>query len=288
MADTSQSTARWRAWLSEPLFHFIIAALAVFIGWNAINGSRSDAERTIRITQTDLERLAALYAAESGALPSQQDMAAMVNDYVRDEALAREARSLGLDDNDTIVTRRLAQKMTFMISDLADDPDPDEKTLRAWHESHPDRFTDPQTLTFTHVYFSEDVRGETAETDAAAALDGLNAGEDWRNAGDPFMLQRSYGDLPIREVARLFGPDFARTLAALPASDSWTGPIRSALGVHLVRVTANVPARLIPFEEVREAVLADWKEETRRQENEEAVRDIIAKYKVEIEGSGSK
>jgi len=288
LTDKTETASRLRSLLGEPLVHFVLAALAVFVAWNMVSQSRASASRTIRVSHADLERLASLYAAESGALPSKEDMLAMVNDYVRDEALAREARQLGLDQNDTIVTRRLAQKMTFMISDLADDPDPDEQTLRDWYTAHADRFTEPQAITFTHVYFSEDVRGSKAESDASAALTRLNAGADWQHVGDPFMLQRTYGDLPVREIARLFGPDFAKALAAAPASDAWFGPVRSALGLHLVRVSANMPSRVIPFDEARDAVLADWKDETRRNENEAAVQKIVGRYKVEIEGADAK
>ncbi len=270
--------------LREPLVHFVVAALAAFVAWHVIQDGRSRADSTIRITRGDVERLAALYASESGALPSQEDMAAMLTDFVRDEALAREARRLGLDAGDTIVNRRLAQKMTFMVEDLAEETTPSEDVLRAWLDAHPDRFTDPQMATFSHVFFSVDLRGARADMDARIALSALNSGAaDWKGTGDAFMLQRTYGDLPIREAARIFGTEFAAALADLPVSDEWVGPVQSSLGLHLVRVTAASPARLRPFEEARDAVLADWREETRRAGNDAAIQKIIGRYKVEIE-----
>ena len=284
MADKTEQAHRLPVLLREPLVHFIVAAFVVFLAWNAMDAARASEARTIRVTTGDLERLASIYAAESGALPSGEDMVAMVNDYVRDEALAREARRLKLDEGDTIVTRRLAQKMTFMVADLAQETVPDEATLHTWYEAHPDRFTDAQNVTFDHVFFSEDVRGASAEADAQAALEALNTGGDWKTAGDPFMLQRTYGDLPIRELVRLFGADFAAAVAATPAADQWTGPVRSALGVHLVKVSANTPAKLKPFEDVRDAVLADWQDETRREENEKAIQEILSRYTVVVEG----
>ena len=121
MTDKTEQVRRWPVLLREPLVHFILAALVVFIAWNVVASGRADEARTIRVSGADLERLASIYTAEAGALPSGEDMVAMVNDYVRDEALAREAKRLGLDEGDTIVTRRLAQKMTFMVADLAGD-----------------------------------------------------------------------------------------------------------------------------------------------------------------------
>ena len=284
----TEKARRWPVLLREPLVHFIAAALLVFFAWNAMSATRATEQRTIRVTTGDLERLASIYAAESGALPSGEDMVAMVNDYVRDEALAREARRLKLDEGDTIVTRRLSQKMTFMVSDLAEEKTPDEETLREWYEAHPDRFTEPQKVTFSHVFFSEDVRGSATWADAEQALAALNAGADWQKTGDPFMLQRTYGELPLREAVRLFGPEFAAALATIPASDAWTGPVRSALGVHLLQVSVNSPARLRPFDEVHDAVLADWQDETRRETNEKAIQDIVARYRVVVEGVNDK
>ena len=288
MTDKTEKARRWPVLLREPLVHFIVAGFVVFFAWNALTAARTNEQRTIRVTTGDLERLASIYAAESGALPSGEDMVAMVNDYVRDEVLAREAHRLKLDEGDTIVTRRLAQKMTFMVADLAQETTPDESTLKDWYETHADRFTEPQKLTFEHVFFSEDVRGAAAEADAQVALGPLNAGGDWQKTGDPFMLQRTYGDLPVREVVRLFGPDFAKALAAMPATDTWAGPVRSALGVHLVKISANTPPQLKPFEEVRDAVFADWQDETRRETNEKAIQDIISRYKIEVEGLDAK
>jgi hypothetical protein len=284
LTDTTEQVRRWPVLLREPLVHFILAALAVFIAWHFVSSGREEEARTIRVSSADLERLASIYTAEAGALPSGEDMVAMVNDYVRDEALAREAKRLGLDEGDTIVTRRLAQKMTFMVADLTREETPDDAVLRDWYETHADRFTDPQMVTFRHVFFSEDVRGAAATADARATLERLNTGNDWREAGDPFMLQRAYGDLPLREVVRLFGGEFAQSLAATPASDLWTGPVRSALGVHLVQVSANTPPQLQPFDDAKDAVLADWQDETRREANETAIQDIIARYNVEVEG----
>ena len=284
MTDKSEGARSWPVLLREPLVHFILAALVVFFAWHLVSSGRASEARTIRVTTADLERLASIYAAESGTLPSGEDMVGMVNDYVRDEALAREAKRLGLDDGDTIVTRRLAQKMTFMVADLARTDTPEEIVLREWYETHADRFTEPQKVTFKHVFFSEDLRGAAAAADAKAALGKLNEGGEWKSAGDPFMLQRAYGDLPLREVVRLFGADFAQTLAATPASDLWTGPVRSALGLHLVQVSNNTPPQLQPFEAVRDSVLADWQDETRREANDKAIQDIIARYKVEVEG----
>jgi peptidyl-prolyl cis-trans isomerase C len=272
-----------RQLLREPLVHFIIVALLVFAGHAAWTSHVAARSGTITVTQEDMQRMAALYASESGALPSQADMAAMVSDQVRDKALSREARRLGLDAGDTIIERRLAQKMSFMVSDLADTPAADETTLRAWYDAHSDAYTAPPSVTFEHVFLSTDRTDE----DTTTLLNTLNAPSppDWHTLGDPFILQRAYGDLPFRETVRLFGTDFATALFSLDASDAWQGPVRSALGLHLVHLMAKDEGRLRPFEEVRSQVETDWRDDALRTANETAIANIIKRYKVRIEGA---
>lgn len=273
-----------RQLLREPLVHFIIVALLVFAGHAAWTAHGAARDGTITVTQEDMQRMAALYASESGVLPSQEDMAAMVSDQIRDEALSREARRLGLDAGDTIIERRLAQKMSFMVSDLADTPVPDEITLRAWYDAHNDTYTAPPNVTFEHVFLSSDA---ATDADTTTLLNTLNAPlpPDWHTLGDPFILQRAYGDLPFRETVRLFGTDFATALFALDASDAWQGPVKSALGLHLVHLIAKDEGSLRPFEEVRSRVEADWRDDALRTANETAIADIIKRYKVRIEGA---
>ncbi|KJS36751.1 MAG: hypothetical protein VR74_11350 [Hyphomonas sp. BRH_c22] len=273
--------------LREPLVHFVLAALLVFAGHAIWTSHAAARDGTITVTEADMQRMAALYAAESGALPSPEDMAAMVTDHVRHEALSREARRLGLDQDDTIIERRLAQKMSFMVSDLADTPEPDEATLRAWYEAHPATYTTAPNVTFEHVFLSTDRRPATWQADADTLLATLNASSppDWRTLGDPFMLQRAYGDLPLRETIRLFGADFARAIFSLDAGDDWQGPVASSFGQHLVHLAAKDPGHLRPFEDARTQVEADWRKDAQRTANEQAIAAIIRRYKVDIEGA---
>lgn len=270
----------------DPLTHFVVAAALIFAAYSFWQARSDRANSTIVITAAEVERLAALYTSEAGALPSESDMAAMVSDLVRDEALSREARRLGLDRDDTIITRRLAQKMSFVVSDLAEDPEPTDEVLRSWYTDHAERFTSPAALTFSQIYFSPDERGASALSDAQETMQRLNVSTDIPSSdfGDPFMLQRQYGDVPVREVARQFGGEFAKSLSELTPSNQWQGPVQSAFGVHLVKLNSSTPSSVPPFEDIVALVRKDWREDTRRRANEQAVQDIISRYTVEIEG----
>ncbi len=273
--------------LREPLVHFALAGLALFVLNAGVGLARAKDDRTVRVTPSDVTRLAALYTSESGNLPGDAEMQAMISDHVRDEVLAREARRLGLDANDTIITRRLAQKMTFMVSDLAEVKPPDEATLRAWQAAHSARFMETQRVGFVHVFLSRDTRGAQALADAEALKATLNVSLDkdaWRQSGDAFILQREFGATPIREISRQFGPEFSEALSRLTVSENWQGPIISALGVHLVRLDTLTPARALSFDEARKKIEADYLQNAEREANEAAIAELMARYEIEIEG----
>ncbi|MCR9194552.1 MAG: peptidylprolyl isomerase [Hyphomonas sp.] len=272
-----------KRWIQEPLVHFVLLAILIFGAHQVVTSGRSSSERTIVITQAEMERLASLYAVESGSLPTEQDMRAIIVDQVQQEALAREATRLGMAEDDTVVQRRLAQKMTFMLSDLGQIDPPSDDVLQDWLTEHADRFAQPLRLSFDHIYFSSDndPRMESLLTELSE-----DPNMNWRNTGDPFMLQRRYADLPDREIVRLFGGQFLEGLQALSPSEdeTWQGPVRSALGTHLVRITERADARMPPLDEVRAAVLQDWTEAEQRRRTAEEINTIVNRYDVVIEG----
>ena len=138
----------------DPLVHFVVAALLIFGISQALNGFGAR-EDTIRLSRADIERLAALYATETGTPPGPDELRSLVIDQVETMALAREARRLGLEAGDVVVERRLAQKMRFMVDDLANPADPEERELRNWFEENRDQFAVPALYSFDHVYFRE-------------------------------------------------------------------------------------------------------------------------------------
>ncbi len=261
-----------------PLAIFLLLGLAVF----ALDGWRDgDAgERTIVVTEAQLASIREQWAAQWDRPPTDEELAGLVEDAVKEETLYREALRLGLDRGDTIVRRRLAQKMTFMLEDGAGVAPPTEDELEAFHATRGERYREPRRTTFVHVFLSDDRRADPAG-DARALLDELarSDGNDWRQRGDPFMLLREYADRTDQEIAELFGDHFAAALPDL-TPDVWHGPIRSAYGTHLVRVVARSESRTPSFNEVRDRVVEDLVAERRREQNEAAFDALRARYEV--------
>jgi peptidyl-prolyl cis-trans isomerase C len=228
-------------WLREPLLLFLVAGLLLFVGYRWLNpgSAESDPADRIELTADDLAQIRFAWLAQGREPLSPEQLRSLVDARLREEILYREALALGLDKDDTIIRRRLAQKMEFLFEDVAALRDPTRDELRAYFETHAERFTLPARATFRHLYFSPDRRGESARDDAARALAQL-AGEPGdapaaAALADRFMFQDYYGDRSFDEVARTFGPGFALALFEL-APGTWAGPIGSGYGWHLVWV----------------------------------------------------
>jgi hypothetical protein len=267
-----------KALLKEPLLHFLLLGALIFAAHRSI--SRTDASQpgAIVVTQGRIEALATAFQRSWQHPPSASELEELIRDYVREEASAREAIVLGLEKDDTIIRRRLRQKLEFVSEDLAAQPEPTDEQLRAWLRSHADAFRIEPKLTFLQVYLKP-------ERDAAALLARLTragAGADLAGVGDSFLLEHEFGSVPAGEVAKQFGEPFVAKLRELPIGQ-WHGPIESGYGRHLVLVRERTNNRLPTLEEVRGAVRRDWANAQRLAANERFYQALLRRYAVTIE-----
>ena len=271
----------WGAWsrrvLRDPLFVFLLVGLAVFALDELLRG---DDSRTVVVTAAHQDRLVELWQAQTGRSPSPSELAALIEDHVREEILVREAKRLRLDDGDTVIRRRLAQKLSFLSEDMATLEEPEEAALRAYFEKHRRRYERPAVLSFSHIYFSPDKR-EDAAADARRALAEMDP-EAWRSTGDPFMLGRTYAHSSLARVRRDFGDGFAAELDELEEAPHWRGPLQSGHGFHLLRVDAKSPALGADFAAVAQRVAMDFDTERRAAANRAHFEELRAQYRVEL------
>lgn len=271
--------------LHEPLVHFLLIGVVLFGAYALTSDGRgaSASSREIRLSLDEIAQLVALFRSQWQREPTADELQRMVESKVQNEILYREALAMGLDKDDEIVKRRMAQKMQFLAEDVAAAREPTSAELEAWFEQHRDLFAQPPRLSFRHLYFSPDRRGERARADAAQALAKL-AGqpEDAAVAGelaDPFMFQDYYRDRAPDFLGKEFGPQFALAVAKL-APGSWQGPIESGFGWHLVFVDTAIPGRVPPFEEIEPDVKLAWLGEQKKNAWESAYREMRARYTV--------
>jgi len=267
----------------EPLVHFILLGALLFAGHLLWQRHVTKADHTIIVTAEEMERQALIFAGENRRQPTDEDLKALLFAHVEEQALMREAERIGLGEDDTIIRRRLAQKMRFIIEDVEAPALPAEAELKSWFEANMDKFVSAETRSFSHVYLSPEEHGDNLNAAAQNILSKLeNENEDWNALGDPFMLKRGFKSLNALELTRLFGPTFSKGLFELEGN-KWQGPIESAFGLHLIRID-NIADKITPsFEDVRDDVETAWQEDARRSANQAALKELIQKYKVDVQ-----
>ena len=270
--------------IKEPLLHFLALGAAIL----ALNAWREKARPTdmasarIDVTAAVIKRLRAGFERQFGQAADAGELRGLVTAHVREEVFCREALALGLDRDDTIVRRRLAQKMEFLTDDLASAAEPENAEVRAFFEKNAARYVKPARVTFRHIYFSRDKRGAKAEAAAREALSALEKGASDETMGDAFLHGFEFAAREAQEVTALFGGEFAAQVAPLREGE-WSGPIVSSYGLHLVRIETRGVSQPASFDTVRDTVVRDFNDERRRAANLEIFEKLRERYQVRVD-----
>lgn len=286
--ESSECTARgvkakFTCAMREPLLQFLGIALVLFAANQLIHGSSVQiSNELITISQGRVNQIAESYRLLAGRLPSRAELQALVNDFADEEIAYREAIAVGLDADDTIVRRRMRQKLEFLAEDAEASEEPTDEQLAGWLAEHAADYRLPERISFRQVMASADARGERMNAEAAALLDQLRSGVDASRLGDPSMLPSTLPPTTQRGVAALFGETFADALFA-HAGEGWFGPLVTPLGAHLVLVVTREPARTPGLAEIRGKLRSDWIEAGRRGQREQFLARLRQRYSVAVE-----
>ena len=271
--------------LKEPIITFLMVGAALF-GLQAFwspGGSQGSAE--IVVSDEQAATMVKAFVRTWQRPPSQEELQRLFDDHVRTEVLVREAMALGLDRNDTIVRRRLRQKMEFVNEGELQLSLASNQELQVHLMAHADRFRSESLVSFEQVFLDPARRGDRLNRDAAAFKAQLNSNGQGLNPsalGDPLaMIESRWSEERRSELVAQFGSTFTDALLEQPRG-SWVGPIPSAYGMHLVRVSAVKPGALPPLEQVLDAVQRDWQADQRQDQQEELYRQLLAKYSVRM------
>jgi peptidyl-prolyl cis-trans isomerase C len=273
--------------LREPLLHFMFIGVAIYLLYSVFADPLPEGnDKTIVVSAGEIEWMQTSWQKRWNRPPTAEEFDGLIQQYIKETVLYREALTMGLNQHDQVIRRRLAQKLEFLAKDLVALTPPTEEELQAYFDEHRDRYREPVRYTFTQVFIDPDKRGDAtladAETIKATLIAQGDAIEDAGALGDDFMLQNYYPDKDPLEIRKYFGSGFAESLVEL-SPGLWHGPVLSGYGVHLVYVS-NVTAPPAPvFAELRERVTLDWKAERGEELNEKFYASLRDRYTIVIE-----
>jgi hypothetical protein len=270
--------------LREPLLHFLLIGAALFPLYGALNQGESDAPREILISEARVAAIAENFATVWMRPPTAVELKGLVDDYVAEEVYYREAIAMGLDRDDTVIRRRLRQKMEFLSEGIADSVEPTDARLQGYLEQNAAQFARPAELTFMQVYLSPERRGDRVRADAEQLLTALQSGggpADPTEAGDPTLLPATMEAASPQSIANAFGQEFAPQVDEAPVGQ-WIGPIESSFGLHLVRLDERTVGKAPTLAEIRPIVLREWQARERQRHNDSFLATLRDKYEVRV------
>ena len=271
--------------LREPLFHFLVLGLGLFLVFSVIRDPSGDSSNRIMVSTGQIEQLTGLFTRTWQRPPTADELEGLIQEHIKEEVFYREALAMGLDRDDTVVRRRLRQKIEFLTDDLLTTRDPTEEQLQSYLAENADDFRIAPRVSFAHVYINPDRHGDEVYRVAEHLLASLRSGgsdSDSAVAGDPFLLPGEYDRESEDRIAGQFGRDFATRLADLPLG-RWAGPVESSFGVHLVLIRERIPEKAPTLDAVRDAVARDWMAARREEASEAFYRKLSERYSIIVE-----
>ncbi len=276
---TEKNSSILQRFLREPLLHFIALGGLFFLIYTAVNDIGQNSTDTIIITPERISRIATEFKRVWNRMPTAEELDNLVKEEVRSEIYYRDALALGLDKNDAVVRRRLRQKMEFLTDTgiYLQDPSPGE--LETYFAANEQAYRSQPRLAFEQIYLGESPSEDTVSQIMKRLLS--EPAIDPSTLGQRTLLPAQLKLSPPAVIDSVFGNGFYRRIAEL-APGEWVGPVTSAYGIHLIRTLDGRPARLPPLEEVRNAVLQDWKSAKAEQNREQDYAKRRSRYLVEI------
>jgi len=272
----------------EPLLKFLIISIGIYMLYGFYGKVDADIlaqDNTITITEQQIDMMAFGWQQRYNRQPTAEELQRLIDVRVKETVLFEEAKKMGLDKDDVVITRRVVLQYRNLVEGLLVPPDPSVEELNAYYQEHIEAYIPDERISFTQIFFDPDKREESTLDDAEKALLELQKIEtipnDLTAYGDNFMLANEYTNITSLQLRKYFGSGFEQSIMQLE-TNVWVGPVLSGYGTHLVFVSDKIAAEPFPLEEVKEQVLADYLDEKNKELVKLFMDNLLAKYEVII------
>ncbi len=267
--------------LKEPLLHFMLLGFLIFALYGIVN-KENDSESVIMIDDYDMDNIIASWEMQWKRLPTDEELKSLVDLNIKQEIFYQEALKMNLDHNDEIIKRRLAQKMQFLSNDLATLNEPSDEELKKFYDANFEDYLTPAEYSFYQIILSPDYRKDPKK-DAEQLLSEFANGsfEEMKTKGDPLPFPYFFENTDANEINRQLGMKFSNALKTTKIK-TWTGPILSGFGYHLVYLIDKTGPQIPDFNIVKENLLRDFEYENQKNLNDQIFKELKKNYEIKF------
>jgi len=263
--------------LQEPLLHFLVVGSLLFF---YLSSTDTETKSQVTISQGKIKQLTAQFTKTRQRTPSDEELDALIENQIREDLAFEHGVQMGLVENDSIIKRRVQQKIEFMLNDSIGSIEPSLEDLETYLTTHKEQYTIEPVYAFRHIYINpeqhDDVNAFILE------LQSNNLDKSYRNVGDSMMMQSEFVDISTAHIARLFGRKFSKNLDAISLK-RWQGPVKSGYGVHLVYIDNKIPKHLATLEEVETQLRRDFRVDAQKKAVNSFYDELKVQYDVKVE-----
>lgn len=197
--------------------------------------------------------------------PVVEQRLAQVADFVEEnpeegespQSMPKQDDLFDLREGDLVIRRMMVDGARRLIRAGILSRNPDDELLQAYLNSHPKEFQRPERTKLTHIVFNHFTHGINTEAKAAKALRLIQnkslSLEQALKLGDEFWIPASIPLSSDQDLIRDFNQDFTRAINSIPLN-TWSGPINSRYGSHLVFIEQRLPAYVPPLADIKREV----------------------------------
>lgn len=264
--------------IKEPLLHFALLGLLLFFSYAYLNPAAEDiADNALTVTEYKIKQLNTIFQKRWQRPPTTAELKKLVDDYVIEEIYYREAIAMQMDKNDTIIRRRLRQKMEFLLIDISTIQAPTTEQLQTYLDKHATEFAIPAQYSFKQIYLNTSgADNEERVTEIQQQLaGGLTV------TGDNTMLPKQVSKMKKDRVDHIFGQSFVEQFNPQQL-DQWQGPLKSGFGLHWVYLEQYESSRNANLEEVRDEVQREYEYDLRLDLQKRVTDKLLEKYTITV------
>jgi len=203
-------------------------------------------------------------------------------DFIQREVLVREAKRLGLDKIDSIISARLAQLgQQALVGESINIDSIRLSEINNFFEINKSQYIEPETISFSHIFFDTEERAKSyllkleKESDVKKLKNLINTG------GIVFPYQKNYSKKSFSFVVGHFGEIGAQNIFLLQKDiKNWQGPIRSSLGYHLINVFNKTSMKQMALEDILSEVKRDYYNQLREKDTKTIISNKILEYEI--------
>jgi hypothetical protein len=254
--------------MSKKIFIFLSIALFLYLFDWLLNG---DDENIIYVSDNDIDFLVSTWNDQMQNPPNKKELKTIIENFIQNEALYREALKLNLERGDIIVKRRLVQKLGFLKQEEGVKI-PNDSELKKYFDENKGEFRIPKRLSFNHIFFSKESRS-LEEVRRYLVNKSVKS--------DPFLLGRNFSDKTIRQIQRDFGDKFASSLDKLTTLKK-NLIIESIYGWHVVNVSNIEDSYLPEFNSIKDKLLDTYLLVKKDEVLKKYTEDLIKSYDVSL------